>query len=156
MNINHCLKLRIPPPVVFLVFAGIVWLLSKAVPSAGFNVQHKDMIAAGIAGASALFAGPSILAFLRAGTTLHPENPDKTTKLIVTGVYRVTRNPMYLSLLLLLIAWAIYVSNLGAFVPIPLFVAYLNSFQIMPEEKALRSLFGSEFEDYCKRVRRWL
>ncbi len=156
MTDKNFLDLRIPPPVVFLVFAGIAWLISEPLPAAGFDFPHKNRVAAAIAVVSAFFAAPAILSFLRAGTTVHPENPGRTTKLVVNGVYRMTRNPMYLSLLFLLIAWATCLSNLGAFAPIPFFVAYLNRFQIIPEERALRSLFGTEYEDYCRRVRRWL
>ncbi len=156
MHNKNFLELKIPPPIVFLIFAGLIRLLSWAVPWAGFTLPVRKILAAGIAAVGAMLAGPAILSFLRAGTTLHPEDPGKTTRLMVAGVYAITRNPMYLSLLLLLIAWVVYLSNVAALVPIPLFVAYLNRFQIIPEEKALRSLFGTEYEDYCKRVRRWL
>jgi protein-S-isoprenylcysteine O-methyltransferase Ste14 len=156
MNQTKSLELKIPPPIIFLVFAGIIWLISTVLPFAGIAFPGKNMIAMGMAAAGGLFGGLSILSFLRAKTTLHPEDPCKTTKLVVTGVYSITRNPMYLSLLFVLIAWATYLSNFAAFVPIPFFVAYLNRFQIRPEEKALISLFGSEFEDYRKHVRRWL
>ena len=156
MNQTKILELKVPPPIVFLVFTGITWLISAALPSAGFAFPGKNMIATAIAAAGGLFGAPAIVSFLRARTTLHPEDPCKTTKLVVIGVYSITRNPMYLSLLLVLIGWAVYLSNLAAFVPIPFFVAYLNRFQIIPEEKTLTSLFGSEFEAYRKRVRRWL
>jgi protein-S-isoprenylcysteine O-methyltransferase Ste14 len=116
----------------------------------------KHIIAAGIAAVGGILSVPAIVSFLLARTTIHPENPEKTTKLVVTGVYAITRNPMYLSLLVVLIGWGVYLSNVAALVPIPFFVIYLNRFQIIPEEKALRSLFGSEFEAYCEHVRRWL
>jgi protein-S-isoprenylcysteine O-methyltransferase Ste14 len=63
---------------------------------------------------------------------------------------------MYLGFLLGLIGWAIYLSNALAFFLLPAFVAYINRFQIGPEEKALGVLFGEQFVAYCSRVRRWL
>jgi protein-S-isoprenylcysteine O-methyltransferase Ste14 len=72
------------------------------------------------------------------------------------GVYRISRNPMYLGFLLALAGWAVYLSNAGAAVLVPAFVAYMTQFQIKPEERALLAKFDSEFAQYTSRVRRWL
>lgn len=156
MEKNNFLELRIPPPVVFLAFAGLMWLISVYIPWATVSLPAKMPFALAIASVGGLLAGISIGSFLRARTTLHPDKPMKTTTLVVTGVYSMTRNPMYLSLLLVLIGWAIYLANVAAALLILIFVFYLNRFQIKPEERALASLFGKEFEAYSKRVRRWL
>ena len=97
-----------------------------------------------------------MLGFRRAKTTVNPLKPDAASALVVRGVYRWTRNPMYLAMLLLLIAWVCIVSNWAALAMLPLFVAYLNRFQIGPEERALQARFGAEFESYRRQVRRWL
>jgi protein-S-isoprenylcysteine O-methyltransferase Ste14 len=89
-------------------------------------------------------------------TTTNPLKPANASALVVRGIYRVTRNPMYLGLAALLAAWAIYLSSLAALAVLPLFVLYINRFQIAPEERALRSRFGAEFEAYRARVRRWI
>ncbi|MBI5849367.1 MAG: isoprenylcysteine carboxylmethyltransferase family protein [Nitrospirae bacterium] len=156
MDKNNFLELRFPPPVVFLAFAGLMWLTSVYIPWATVSLPAKMPFALAIAAVGCLLAGISIGSFLLARTTLHPDKPIKTTTLVVTGVYSITRNPMYLSLLFVLIGWAIYLANVAAALLLPLFVSYLNRFQIKPEERALVSLFGSEFEAYSKRVRRWL
>ncbi len=156
MGKNNLLELKIPPLAIFFVFAVLMWLLAKAVPLADFTLPTKNPIAAGIAAVGGVFAGAGILSFLRAKTTLNPFEPGKSSSLVTTGIYAVTRNPMYLSLLFVLVGWAVYLSNLATLVPIPFYVAYMSRFQIMPEEKALSSLFGGEFEAYRKRVRRWL
>ena len=156
MDKTNFLELKIPPPVVFFAFAGFMWLLSIASPMTSFELPAKKPIAMAVAAVAGLLAGASILSFLRAKTTLHPDKPARTTKLVVTGVYAITRNPMYLSLFLLLIGWAVYLANCASALPIPFFVVYLNRFQIMPEERALASLFGGEYEAYSRRVRRWL
>ena len=156
MGKNISLELKIPPLAVFFAFAALMWLLAKFVPAAGIALPAKKPIAAGIAVVGGVIAGAGILSFLRARTTLDPFKPGKSSSLVTTGVYAVTRNPMYLSLLFVLAGWAVYLSNLATVVVFPLFVAYMNRYQIMPEERALSSLFGSEFEAYCKQVRRWL
>jgi protein-S-isoprenylcysteine O-methyltransferase Ste14 len=63
---------------------------------------------------------------------------------------------MYLGFAAILVGWGIYLSNALSLVLLPLFVLYMNRFQIGPEEEALRSLFGREFDAYAGRVRRWL
>ena len=156
MDRTHFLELRIPPPVVFLFCAAFIWLLSIATPWASFEFSARNLLALAIAAVGSLFAVAGVFSILSAGTTLSPEKPGKTTKLVVTGVYRISRNPMYLSLLLFLISLAIYHANFAAAIPIPFFVIYINRFQIRPEERALASRFGSEFEAYCRRVRRYL
>ncbi len=156
MNKNNFLELKVPPVVVFFAFVAFMWLLASAVPFAGFVLPAKKPIAAGVAAVGGVFAAASILSFLRARTTLNPTQPGRAAMLVTTGVFAITRNPMYLSLLFVLAGWAIYLSNFAAPVLIPLFVAYMNRFQIKPEERALASLFGSDFDGYCKRTRRWL
>ncbi len=156
MDKKHFLELKIPPPVVFLAFAGLMRLLSVAIPSADFVLPAHKALAAGTAALAGIFGAAGILSIFRAKTTINPHTPRKSSSLVATGAYSITRNPMYLSLLLALIGWAIYLSNVLPFMLLPFFIAYLNRFQIRPEERALASLFGSEFEEYCKRVRRWL
>jgi protein-S-isoprenylcysteine O-methyltransferase Ste14 len=74
----------------------------------------------------------------------------------MSGIYRISRNPMYLGFFLLLTGLAIFLSNVIAIVILPLFILYMNRFQIEPEERVLTYLFGQEFVDYKLRVRRWL
>jgi protein-S-isoprenylcysteine O-methyltransferase Ste14 len=156
MDKHNYPELKIPPVAVFFGFAAFMWLLATAAPLAGVSLPAKKPIAAGAAAVGGAFAGAGILSFLRVRTTLDPTAPGKAASLVTTGVYAITRNPMYLSLLFVLAGWAVYLSNLAALVAIPFFVVYLNRFQILPEERALASVFGSEFQAYCNRVRRWL
>ena len=97
-----------------------------------------------------------VASFRLARTTVNPMTPDATTALVVSGIYRVTRNPMYLGFLLLLLAELVWLSNPVAFLVAPAFVLYLNRFQIGPEEIALRSRFGEAFNSYAAHVRRWI
>ncbi len=89
-------------------------------------------------------------------TTVNPLTPEATTTMVTSGIYRFTRNPMYLGFLLILAGWAIALSHLLAFVILPLFVWYMNRFQILPEERALASKFPEAFTAHKRSVRRWL
>ena len=97
-----------------------------------------------------------VVAFRRAKTTVNPMKPDTASSLVVSGIYRYTRNPMYLGFLLLLMAWAAALSNVLALVSLLAFVLYMNRFQIVPEERMLASRFAQDYAEYRARVRRWL
>ena len=71
------------------------------------------------------------------------------------GIYRLTRNPMYLGFLWILPGWGIFLSNAPAFLVLPGFALSMNRFQIEPEERALTRLFGQAFVAYATQVRRW-
>ena len=83
-------------------------------------------------------------------------HPDRSAALVAGGIYRSSRNPMYLGFLLLLAAWACWLANPLALAGLPAFVLYLNRFQIAPEERALRARFGDAYDGYARAVRRWL
>lgn len=151
------LELKIPPPVVALVVAMFMWLLKRALEpmlDVPWAVRLGSALVLGLVGIGTSAAG--VLHFRRAGTTIDPMRPDAASVLVSAGVYRFTRNPMYLGMLLVLLGWAVYLSSLPAMVLLPAFVLYLNRFQIAPEERALAARFGDAYEDYRRRVRRWL
>ena len=136
------------------VCALLMWLI--AVPALDFALPGREMLAA-IFFVVALIVGLSaVLGFHRAKTTVNPLKPDAASALVVRGIYRWTRNPMYLAMLLVLVAWACIVANWAALAILPLFMIYLNRFQIVPEERALHARFGAQFENYRRKVRRWL
>ena len=150
------LELKIPPPAVALFFALLMWFTSSLTPSfeVPFGVRVATALALACIGQSISITG--MVAFRRAKTTINPMKASAASSLVSNSVYRFTRNPMYLSLLLYLLAWAVYLSNWLALLFLPAFVLYINQFQIKPEERALSSLFGPEYAAYKGRVRRWL
>ena len=150
------LDLEVPPPLVALLIGLCMWLASSLVePNAvPFGLRLGVAVALAVVGVAVGLAG--IVSFLRARTTINPTTPSATSALVTSGVFRLTRNPMYLSLLLYLLAWAAYLSNWLALLLVPVFVLFISAFQIKPEERALSSLFGAEYESYKARVRRWL
>ena len=150
------LELRIPPVVQFLAAAAAMWLLAKYVPSLDFGIPGRKALVVFFFGVGGMVAIPAVVAFRSLGTTVDPRSPEKTTRLVASGVFRYSRNPMYLGLLCLLIAWGVYLSNLLAFIALPLFVVAMNRLQIRPEEAAMEKQFGDEYRDYRKAVRRWI
>ena len=95
-------------------------------------------------------------AFIRAKTTVNPLRAERATSLVVTGLYRVSRNPMYLGLITLLIGWALLLGSLGPLFLIFGFERVMVFAQIRPEEAALAAKFGNEYANYANRVHRWL
>lgn len=150
------LENRIPPPLVALALAAGMWGVAKVAPPLGIEFAIRVPIAVAIALAGLAFDFSGLLAFLRQKTTVNPLKPERASALVTGGVYRFTRNPMYVGMLLFLLAWGVYLDCLPAFIGPVLFVLYMNRFQIAPEERVLREKFGAPFEAYMGEVRRWL
>lgn len=150
------LEAKVPPPLAALFFAALMWAVARAVPFPGTPVPARISLASGLALVGVAIVVAGAIEFHRARTTLTPFNPGAVTVLVVSGIYRFTRNPMYLGMAIVLLAWAIYLAQPVSLLGIAAFVAYIHRFQIIPEEKALRSLFPGAFGAYAGRVRRWL
>ena len=150
------LELKIPPPVVGLACAATMWFLSSVTPT--LDIPSATRIAGSIVIAliGAAFDLAGLARFLRAKTTVNPLKPAKTTALVTSGVYRITRNPMYVGMLLLLMAWALFLAAPLAIAGPLLFFAWIDRFQIAPEERVLERLFGDDYAAYRQQVRRWL
>ena len=145
-----------PPVIVFLVFLIAMWLAAGATPAGHLQLPGRLVIAALLLLSSLVFALPGIAVFRRAGTTVHPMNPHEASTLVTDGVYRISRNPMYAALAMLLAGWAVFLSNAVALLLVPAFIIYMNRFQIIPEERALAAKFGDSYATYAASVRRWL
>jgi protein-S-isoprenylcysteine O-methyltransferase Ste14 len=103
-----------------------------------------------------IFTIAGVISFRQAKTTINPTKPELTSSLVSAGIYKVTRNPMYLGLLFLLTAWAVFLASPGALIGSLAFFFYIDRFQIAPEEIVLLGIFGNEYSDYQTRVHRWL
>jgi protein-S-isoprenylcysteine O-methyltransferase Ste14 len=150
------LESRVPPPVVALVTALFMWLMSRIAPQLCFDIPAHDAFAIVVAAAGFVTSLLGVVTFRRAKTTVNPAKPHTASSLVTWGVYSLSRNPMYLGLLIMLLGWAIFLSNALTFFLLPVNVLYINRFQIKPEERALTSLFGDAYISYQSRVRRWL
>jgi protein-S-isoprenylcysteine O-methyltransferase Ste14 len=148
------LEHRIPPPVVAACVGALMLGAAWVLPLFEFSVPWPLAAAAAAAGVAVALAG--VVQFHRARTTLNPLKPQEASALVTGGIYRWTRNPMYLGMALVLAGWALYIGNFGALALVGLFVMYIDRFQIDPEERALQEHFDDEFTAYRARVRRWL
>jgi protein-S-isoprenylcysteine O-methyltransferase Ste14 len=152
---THALETRIPPPVVALVMLLLMWNLAAWLPSPLAPSWHVSAALALVA-IGAAFDLAALWAFHRARTTINPMKPQATAHLVTGGVYRLTRNPMYLGLVLFLAAAMVYLWSPWAVLGPLGFVAYISRFQIGPEERVMRERFGANYTAWCVRVRRWL
>ncbi|MDG9928023.1 MULTISPECIES: isoprenylcysteine carboxylmethyltransferase family protein [unclassified Pseudomonas] len=150
------LENRIPPPLVATLIGVLMWVSARYLPGfeLAFSWRLTLTLPVLLLGASVCLAG--VLSFHRARTTVNPLRPEKASTLVDSGIYRYTRNPMYLGFATMLMAWALALASPLAMFGLVAFVLYMNRFQIAPEERALAILFGDEFSHYCSRVRRWL
>lgn len=150
------LELKIPPPLVMLLVGTGMWVISLATAHIEVNVYIRSVAALVIAmlGRFCSFAG--VISFRRAKTTINPMKPMEASTLVCSGIYKVTRNPMYTGLLFVLIAWAVYLASVWALLGPIVFMAYIRQFQITPEERVLAEKFGTHYDTYRASVRRWL
>lgn len=150
------LELKIPPLLLVLIFGILMWFFSLYTQVSLFskNLHLSLAIIFLILGLAFIVAG--VISFKRHNTTVNPTTPEATSTLVTSGVYRFSRNPMYVGFLLLLLSWGLYLSSIVVFVIPVVFVLYMNQFQIKSEEKILDTIFGNEFDKYKSHVRRWL
>lgn len=150
------LELKIPPIIIMALIGVIMWFVATLVPQLVLVIPGQVILAAiaGFTSIALILAGA--IAFRVAGTTVNPMQPSNTSSLVTRGLYKISRNPMYAGFLLLLLSWALLLSNIVSFAGLPVFVWYMNRFQIIPEEQALIAKFGAEYIAYAKNVRRWL
>ncbi|PSW66771.1 isoprenylcysteine carboxylmethyltransferase family protein [Photobacterium leiognathi subsp. mandapamensis] len=149
------MSLRVPPPILLLLSILGMYLLSRFYPVMTFDFDGKSLLISMLCFIGVIPGFTAIIAFAKANTTIDPRYPKKTSRLVTTGIYRFTRNPMYLGLVLFLFAAAFYFSALSCFVVVPVFIWVMNNFQIEPEEAVLLAMFGEDYQHYCQTVRRW-
>lgn len=149
------LELKIPPLPLALGFGVLMWAIDRWWPQSDRSLV-RTVIALATFGLAVAILVTAIVGFRKARTTVDPMHPEAASAIVTTGIYRYTRNPMYLGFLLALISWAVFLGNVFSALIALLFVAYMNRFQIAPEERALRARFGTSYERYLSSVRRWI
>ena len=150
------LELKVPPDVVWVLVAGLMWLASRYTP----QLSLPSLVRVGVPG---LLTVVGVWLMVRArmlldesNTTWRPMTPRQAKAVVRTGVYHLSRNPIYLGMLAVLVGWAVLLSSPAALAVSAVFVLYLDRFQIEPEERALSDVLGREYLDYLARVRRWI
>jgi protein-S-isoprenylcysteine O-methyltransferase Ste14 len=152
----RALQLKVPPALLMVIFMALMWVMDQLLPVFKQPWAWHERVALGVFTLAMLLVVAGIISFRLARTTVDPTQPEKATAVVTTGVYRLTRNPMYLGFLLVLLAFVVKLANPITLIMLPLFIGYMNQFQIKPEEQALTELFGQAYEDYLKKVRRWV
>lgn len=150
------LETKIPPPLIAIVIGMAMWLLARTyvAPDAGISLRQVAAILVALSGLMCDLLGA--VSFRKVKTTVNPMAPEKSSALVSTGIYQYSRNPMYLGMALLLLAWAIYLAFSWSFLGVFVFMLYITRFQIIPEERAMEKRFGQEYLAYKAKVRRWL
>lgn len=152
----RALELKVPPPVVALAFGAAMWFAAGIGPvlDAPFALRVGAFVVIALCGGGVALAGD--IEFRRARTTINPLRPEKASALVTSGIYRYTRNPMYVGLTLVVVGWAAFLASAVAMLGIAGFMLYIGRFQIAPEERILSAKFGTAYAAYTARVGRWL
>ena len=150
------LETRVPPPLVGIIAGIISWLVAGVFGPTTLPVAVRVVAAASLLIIGFLITGAAARTVSRAKTTLNPVKPETSTALVTSGIYQYSRNPMYVGMGTWVLAWAAWLGTPMALIGLPLFVLYMNEFQIKAEERALSGLFGEDFAAFRARVRRWL
>jgi len=150
------LKLKIPPPLYALSIGVFMWLLNQYMPITHWILPPWNTIGLVLMIIAFSFELWSALLFFRSHTTVNPLKPHKSKIIVTSGLYQFSRNPMYVSLLIMLFGYAMWLGALSPFLLLPFFFVIITLLQIIPEEQALEKNFGQQYLDYKARVRRWL
>lgn len=150
------MSIRIPPPLQTAFWGFVMWGINYIFPDMSLTISGFEN-----AGSFFIIIGMVILlisisAFIKARTTVNPINPEKASELVTGGLYRISRNPMYLGMLFLLIGWGFMLANPLSMIGIVGFIIVMNTLQIKPEERALDTIFGESYQAYKSKVRRWI
>lgn len=150
------LKLKIPPPIYALSIALVMWLFSRYFPVTELIDAPFNNVGIALICLAGLMDFTSLYLFFKKRTTPNPMKPEFTTSLVINGMYKISRNPMYLGMLVMLFGFALYLGQLTPFLVLPAFYFVITEMQIKPEEEMLEQKFGEEYLNYKSRVRRWL
>ena len=145
---------KIPPPIVTLTFGLLIYFTKSVFPTFTNGLLNILSLLSLIIGLLILISAVS--SFKKQQTTVNPISIEKASSLVVTGIFKYSRNPMYLGMVLILLSISFKFNLIGGIVLTVLFAGYITKFQIIPEEIVMNKLFGDEFEKYKNKTRRWI
>ena len=148
--------LQTPPVAVTGIFAVLMWLVSLFTPNTDLPLPLRIAVALALAAMGLSLIAVAVKGFREERTSVNPMDLNRTSAIVTAGVYRVSRNPMYLGMLLCLLGFGWWLSNPVSLAAAVFFVPVITRLQIIPEERALSSRFGSDYVAYCQKVRRWI
>jgi len=149
------MKMKIPPPLVMVLFGCMMYVLDRFLPVGEFDFFGRVTMVYVLLTLAFFIMVAAFFQFAKAKTTSDPMKPSRASALVTKGIYQFSRNPMYLAMLLVLVAFGLNLGNAFNTLLAAGFVYYLNHFQIKHEEEALNTKFGKAYRAYCKAVRRW-
>ncbi|MCL6265607.1 methyltransferase family protein [Flagellimonas myxillae] len=149
------MKMKILPPLVMVIFGLLMYVLHRFLPVGQFEFFGRKELSIGLFGLALLVIFMALFQFVRAKTTTNPINLTKSSSLVTNGIFKYSRNPMYLGMLIILLGFGLKLGNAFNTLLAAGFVYYMNHFQIKKEEEALSELFGTAYRNYCKATRRW-
>jgi protein-S-isoprenylcysteine O-methyltransferase Ste14 len=148
------METKIPPPVVTLIFGFAIYLSRKIFPE--IEIQYASFFGMFLLLLGFFILISAVKLFRNDKTTVNPLSPEQATKLVTNGIFKISRNPMYLGMAVILASVAVFFNIIGGIISMALFCLYITKFQIIPEEKAMKELFAQDFEQYMKATRRWI
>ena len=148
------LNTKIPPPIIAILFAVLIFYFSDSFAYVDLPFKIYFSLFFVLLGFFITFS--SARNFKKKETTVNPIKPEEASQLVTDGFFKITRNPMYLGMLLFLLGLSIYNGIIVGLLFLPLFVGYITFFQIIPEERAMIKIFGEDYKAYMKKVRRWI
>lgn len=152
----HALENRIPPPLVATFSGLLMGLIAVLTPGIDLPTSVRIGLSVALVALGLFFCLAGLVSFRRAKTTINPLRPARASALVSSGIYRVSRNPMYVGFALILLALAAGLASAWSLIGVLGFMLFIGRFQIAPEERALNGLFGEEYSAYQRRVRRWI
>lgn len=148
------METRIPPPIVTLVFGLSIYFSREIFQAVEIKYSFYIGILLLILGLAILIS--AVRLFRNDKTTVNPLSPEQATKLVTDGIFKYSRNPMYLGMVFILSSMAVFFNLIGGIILIALFCFYITKFQIIPEERAMSNLFSQDFNKYKHATRRWI
>ena len=146
--------IKIPPPLIVLVLIVSIYFSSKKIDLINIPLQLEISIFVLSAGIL-IFVNP-VLQFIKSKTTVNPIQFEDVNKLVTSGIFKYSRNPMYLGMLMIVLSTSIFYLNIYSILTPLLFMLWINKFQIKREEEFLIEKFGDEYLSYKKKTRRWI
>ena len=148
------METKIPPPIVTLIFGFATYLSRKIFPE--IEIQYSSFFGIFLLLLGFFILISAVKLFRNDKTTVNPLSPEQATKLVTNGIFKLSRNPMYLGMAVILASVAVFFNIIGGIICMALFCLYITKFQIIPEEKAMKDLFAQDFEQYMQATRRWI
>lgn len=148
------METKIPPPIVTLIFGLAIYLSRTIFPK--IEIQYSSFFGMVLLLLGFLILISAVKLFRNDKTTVNPLSPEQATKLVTNGIFKLSRNPMYLGMAVILASVAVFFNIIGGIIFMALFCLYITKFQIIPEEKAMKELFAQDFEQYMQATRRWI